>query len=86
MLTAIFSLLFAAVGLLALIAWELRPKKSDAAEAPAKAEPLVELLTRSDAGWAHHSWREADHRDIQEALDTPGLAVRFGGVIKEGRQ
>jgi hypothetical protein len=46
----------------------------------------VELLRRHGDAWVTHSWRPQGHPDIQEALDTPGLAVRRGGVVEEGRQ
>lgn len=48
----------------------------------------VELLCRTQGeGWQHHSWRPATHRDVAEALATPGLAVRHSdGTVEEGQQ
>ena len=46
----------------------------------------VELLVKTPAGWRHHSFRPASHRDVQEALDTPGLAIMRDGEIEEGVQ
>ena len=50
------------------------------------ADGAVELLVKTPAGWRHHSFRPASHRDVQEALDTPGLAVMRDGEIEEGVQ
>lgn len=50
-------------------------------------DALVELLQRDANGtWQHHSWRPSCHHDINEALATPGLAVRRGTTIEEGAQ
>ena len=50
------------------------------------AQPdTVELLTASPAGWQHHSWRPDGHKDIAEALRTPGFAVRRNGAVEEAR-
>ena len=54
--------------------------------APVHADGAVELLVKTTDGWRHHSFRPASHRDVQEALDTPGLAVMRDGEIEEGVQ
>jgi hypothetical protein len=46
----------------------------------------VELLVRTPDGWRHHSFRPADHQDVQEALNTPGLAIRRDGKIEVGTE
>ena len=57
-----------------------------ARQAPPADATLVELLHGGPGRWAHHSFRPAGHRDIEEALATPGLAIRRGGRIEEGSQ
>ena len=52
----------------------------------AHADGAVELLVKTPAGWRHHSFRPSGHRDVQEALDTPGLAICRDGEIEEGVQ
>ena len=57
---------------------------------PAAQHPMhgwVELLQRIDGEWRHHSLRIDGHKDIAEALATPGMAIRrMGKEIQEGVQ
>lgn len=48
----------------------------------------VELLHRFSKGqdWHLHSFRPVGHKDIVEALQTPGMAIRRNGRIEEGVQ
>jgi hypothetical protein len=84
--------------LLAFLNWQLwsqRPRRHAAVRVqgndtpqskPATRSKDVELLKNIGGKWIHHSWKPEGHPDIQEALDTPGLAIRRDGVLDEGRQ
>ena len=46
-----------------------------------------EIVKRVRDKWIHVGFRRPHHPDVQEALDTPGLAVRHSdGRIEEGNQ
>ena len=95
-MTVLVSLGFAIIVLLALIVWELwEPVRYTATDSvqvpnsaplPSQADGQVEILYGSPGAWRHHSWRPGDHADVQEALDTPGLAIRYNGTLAEGKQ
>jgi hypothetical protein len=56
---------------------------------PPASDPnaAVQLLKRVGAEWIHLGHRHYTHPDVREALETPGLAVRFAdGRIDEGIQ
>ena len=46
----------------------------------------VDIVQKVGGEWLLHSTRPEGHRDIAEALATPGLAIRRGGVLEEGKQ
>lgn len=47
----------------------------------------VQILKKIDGVWQHHSYRDRpDHPDVQEAINTPGLAVAINGVMNLGKQ
>lgn len=57
-----------------------------AAPAAAQSEP-VEIVKRVGDLWFTVGHRHAAHPDVEEALRTPGLAVRRAtGAIEEGKQ
>lgn len=74
---------------LAVAHLEIREFRRRKCANPVEAQTMrdhVELLYGKPGAWVHHSMRPEGHKDIAEALATPGMAVRRGGVIEEGRQ
>lgn len=66
--------------------WPVAAKPREAALPVSVPPGEVQLLYRDGGQWVHHSTRPEGHKDIVEALATPGMAVSRGGVIEEGVQ
>lgn len=66
----------------------LPPVAMTAAPSAKEEKATVDLLVRGEGDeWVLHSTRPAGHRDVEEAIVTPGMAVRgVDGVIREGVQ
>jgi len=62
-------------------------RSSPAAPAKPTGETVAILQRGQRSGkWEHHSFRPEGHKDIQEALETPGFAIMRNGKIEEGKQ
>jgi hypothetical protein len=48
--------------------------------------PEVQILARDGDGWRSLGWWQESHPDVQQALDTPGYAVKRARSIDEGVQ
>jgi len=81
------AVLLAAILAVLLYRKSFQPSQPPQAPLSAHDRQDVQLLQRGSSGeWVRHSSRPVGHRDIQEALATPGLAISRNGRIEEGVQ
>ena len=83
-----YILIVIALELAWLLYFTARPRLVTVTQQTAGAGPAaeVEILQQAGDQWLFHSTRPEGHRDIAEALATPGLAIRRAGVIEKGKQ
>jgi hypothetical protein len=83
---AIVVLLAVLIAAVAWLAQRIERIERRQVDTPAVSRESIELLVGRPGAWLHHSMRPEGHKDIAEALDTPGMAIRRGDAIEEGRQ